>query len=141
MFIPYSVDVPFDRKPVMNWLICALVVLAFFAEIATVHHGITADEGLQQTIGRFVLNGWRITGLLGHMWLHKGIIHLMGNLLFLWLFGNAVCSKIGNVLYAPVYIGLGLITAFSHLLFSGGRAIGASGAINGIVGMYLVFFP
>jgi len=141
MFIPYSVDVPFDRKPVMNWLICALVLLAFFAEIATVSHGVSAEENSQQTIGRFVLNGWRITGLFGYMWLHKGIIHLIGNLIFLWLFGNAVCSKIGNVLYAPVYIGLGLIAAFSHLLFIGGPAIGASGAINGIVGMYLVFFP
>ena len=145
MFIPYSVDVPFDRKPVMNWLICALVLLAFCAQIANVvsqtDHGVTTGEGSQQTIGRFVLNGWRITGLFGYMWLHGGILHLVGNLLFLRLFGNAVCSKIGNIRYAPVYIGLGLIAAFSHLLFSGGRAIGASGAINGIVGMYLVFFP
>jgi hypothetical protein len=75
------------------------------------------------------------------MWLHAGLLHLLGNLLFLWLFGNAVCSKIGNVFYLPVYIALGLIAAASHLIFNGGAAIGASGAINGIVGMYLVFFP
>ena len=145
MFIPYSVDVPFDRRPVMNWLICAVVLLAFFAQISAVFgqidHGATGEEAVQKAIGRFVLNGWRITGLLGYMWLHGGILHLIGNLIFLWLFGNAVCSKIGNGLYVPVYIGLGLVAAFSHLLFSGGRAIGASGAINGIVGMYLVFFP
>jgi len=61
-------------------------------------------------------------------------------MLFLWLFGNAVCAKIGNISYLPVYVGLGLAAAISHLALTGGRMIGASGAINGIVGMYLVFF-
>lgn len=99
------------------------------------------EQTANDKIGRFVLNGWKITGLFGHMWLHGGIIHLVGNLIFLWLFGNAVCSKIGNLAYLPVYVGLGLIAAVSHLIFVGGPMIGASGAINGIVGMYLVFFP
>ncbi|MBN2020070.1 MAG: rhomboid family intramembrane serine protease [Sedimentisphaerales bacterium] len=89
----------------------------------------------------FVLHGWSIKGLFGHAWLHGGIIHLLGNLLFLWIFGNAVCAKIGNVLFLPVYVLLGLIAGVAHLVFTGGDAIGASGAINGIVGMFLVFFP
>ncbi len=89
----------------------------------------------------FILNGFSIKGLFGHLWLHGGILHIAGNMLFLWIFGNAVCSKIGNISYLPVYLGLGLISGISHLLFTGGAAIGASGAINGIVGMYLVFFP
>lgn len=145
MFIPYSVDVPFDRRPVMNWLICGLVLLAFFFQVKTAlnqtDHPFIIQNGPQQTISRFVLDGWGVTGLFGHMWIHGGIFHLLGNLIFLWLFGNAVCSKIGNILYAPVYIGLGLVAGISHLLFSGGSVAGASGAINGIVGMYLVFFP
>ena len=82
-----------------------------------------------------------MTGLFGHMWLHGGPLHLSGNLLFLWVFGNAVCAKIGNAIYLPVYIGLGLMAAVTHLIFVGKSMIGASGAINGIVGMYLVFFP
>lgn len=89
----------------------------------------------------FILRGWKIKGLLGHIWLHGGILHLVGNMLFLWIFGNAVCAKIGNFRYLPVYLGLGLVAATAHLIFAGGNAIGASGAINGIVGMYLVFFP
>jgi membrane associated rhomboid family serine protease len=96
---------------------------------------------LEKTMYRFALKGWEITGLLGHMWLHADIFHLLGNLLFLWLFGNAVCSKLGNIAYLPLYIGLGLAAGVSHLLFTGGVAVGASGAINGLVGMYLVFFP
>jgi membrane associated rhomboid family serine protease len=89
----------------------------------------------------FILNGWKIRGLFGYMWLHGGILHLLGNMLFLWIFGNAVCAKIGNFRYLPIYLGLGLISGITQLVFGGGRAIGASGVINGIVGMYLVFFP
>lgn len=89
----------------------------------------------------FVLKGWGIKDLLGHMWLHGGIIHLVGNMLFLWIFGNSVCSKIGDYFYLPIYLIIGMIAGMTHLLFGGGYALGASGAINGIVGMYLVFFP
>lgn len=89
----------------------------------------------------FVFDGSSIEGLLGHIWLHGGFIHLLGNLLFLWVFGNAVCAKIGNLRYLSLYFGFGLIAAMAHLLFMGGPMIGASGAIMGVVGMYLVFFP
>jgi membrane associated rhomboid family serine protease len=89
----------------------------------------------------FILNGWGIKGLFGYIWLHSGYPHLLGNMLFLWIFGNAVCAKIGNFRYLPIYLGLGVIAAIAHIIFTGGNAIGASGAINGIVGMYLMFFP
>jgi len=145
MFIPYSVDVPFNHRPVINWLITVALVLIFVAQILAVFgqldHGLSPQDAVRNTIERFVLKGWGLTGLFGHMWRHAGILHLIGNLIFLWLFGNAVCSKIGNLLYLPVYVGLGLIAGISHLTFSSGSVVGASGAINGIVGMYLVFFP
>jgi membrane associated rhomboid family serine protease len=89
----------------------------------------------------YILDGLTLKGLFGHMWLHGGIIHLLGNMLFLWIFGNAICAKIGNLCYIPVYIGMGLIAGISHLVFVGGSMLGASGAINGIVGMFLVLFP
>jgi membrane associated rhomboid family serine protease len=94
-----------------------------------------------EKIRPFILNGWGIKGLFGHIWLHGGYLHLLGNMLFLWIFGNAVCAKIGNFCYLPIYLGLGVIAGITHLVFTGGNAIGASGAINGVVGMYLVFFP
>lgn len=145
MFTPYRVDVPFDRRPVMNWLIVVAVVAAFGLQIAAIlqqldQPGAEPEEAMG-AVERFVLDDWSFTGLFGYMWLHGGPFHLIGNLIFLWLFGNAVCSKIGNLLYLPVYVGLGLVAGMSHLIFTGGSVIGASGAINGIVGMYLVFFP
>jgi membrane associated rhomboid family serine protease len=90
---------------------------------------------------QYLLKGWSIKGLFGHMWLHGGTLHIVGNLIFLWLFGNAVCSKIGNLFYLPIYVILGMVAAISHLLFFDIPILGASGAINGVVGMYLVFFP
>jgi membrane associated rhomboid family serine protease len=99
---------------------------------------------LQEAFGwmsEFVLRGFSLKGLFGHMWLHAGLLHLAGNLLFLWIFGNAVCAKVGNRIYFPLYIVFGLIAGISHLLFTGGAVVGASGAINGVVGMFLVFFP
>ena len=136
MVIPYRVDVPFNHRPVMNWLLVTSVIFVFFVQLSAI-----ADPVASKKIYSFVLDGWGIRGLFGHMWLHAGLLHLIGNLIFLWIFGNAVCSKLGNVLYLPVYVGLGLIAAMSHQILVGGSAIGASGAINGIVGMYLVFFP
>lgn len=149
MFIPYQVDVPFNHRPVVNWLVVAAVVLVFALQlIEFAEHGgsdMTAGqyaEYLEKATSRqFVLNGFGIKGLFGHMWLHGGLFHLIGNLIFLWLFGNAVCSKIGNLYYLPAYILCGLTAAVTHLILFDVPMLGASGAINGMVGMYLVFFP
>jgi len=145
-FFPYRVDVPFKHRPVMNWLIVATVILVFSCQVVERVKYSTLPEGTaryaENSISfQYSLNGWGIKGLLGSIWLHKGILHIAGNLLYLWLFGNAVCSKLGNLRYLPVYVGLGVAAGISHLLFSGGRAVGASGAISGLIGMYLVFFP
>lgn len=131
MFLPLAIDVPLDRRPVMNWLLIASVAVAFILQK-------TAPD--TEAVEGYVLNGFGLRGLFGHMWLHGDIFHIAGNLWFLFVFGNAVCAKVGNLKFVPLYLFFGLTSAFSHLIFSGGSAIGASGAINGIVGMYLVFY-
>ena len=146
IFFPYRVDVPFNYRPVVNWIVVALVVLIFFVQITEINNAVKSQESAEEFMvnsitTQYMLKGLSIKGLIGYMWLHGGILHFLGNMLFLWLFGNAVCSKIGNLLYLPVYVYLGIMAAFAHLLFSDQPAIGASGAINGLVGMYLVFFP
>jgi membrane associated rhomboid family serine protease len=95
-------------------------------------------------MARFALNGWGI-GLFTYIWLHggvlKGTVRLIGNLIFLWPFGNAVCAKLGNKLYLLVYLGFGLLAGVIHLILSSEAAIGACGVISGIVGIYIVLFP
>jgi membrane associated rhomboid family serine protease len=130
----------------MNWILVALVIFIFSIQLVEINqvrnHQMSLVEYKENSItAQYLLDGWSIKGLFGYMWLHGGLWHLIGNLIFLWLFGNAVCSKIGNLYYLPVYIFLGLVAGISHLLFSDVPILGASGAINGIVGMYLVFFP
>ena len=131
MLIPYKVDVYSSRIPFVNYLVMVAMVAAFALQMTCPH------EQLQ----RFVLDDWSVAGLLGHMWLHTGYSHIIGNLIFLWVFGNAVCAKVGNLLYLPVYIATGLIAAIVHLLFDDRMAVGASGAIFGIIGTYFVLYP
>ncbi|MBW8038821.1 MAG: rhomboid family intramembrane serine protease [Planctomycetes bacterium] len=106
-----------------------------------VKHTMLQQYFVWEKVRPFILDRFQLKGLFGHIWLHGGIIHLLGNLLFLWIFGNAVCAKIGNVAYLPIYIVLGVLAGIAHLVFQGGAVLGASGAIMGIVGIYLVFFP
>jgi membrane associated rhomboid family serine protease len=130
----------------MNWAVIALCV-AFFALELHVFVNYATEADIKEGVGPvnwmqpYALQGWGIRGMLGHMWLHGGYLHILGNMYFLWIFGNAVCAKVGNVLYLPIYILTGLAAAISHVSYQGGAAIGASGAINGIVGMFLILFP
>lgn len=135
MLIPIGVDVPFDRRPFLNWLVVFATVVFFGLQVAFVF------QDQPEVMDEFLLNGFDLSGFFGHMWIHAGPMHLIGNMLFLWIFGNAVCSKIGNLMYLPVYIMLGLVAAVTFNMFSDMPMLGASGAVNGIVGMYLIFFP
>lgn len=152
LILPWKVDVPFERDPFTNWLLIVSVVAVFMLEMvwAMDHRYIVTDidpENKQvqydpTPFDPFVLSGFsNIRGLFGHLWLHAHFLHIFGNMLFLWIFGNAVCQKVGNGLYLPLYLLAGLAAAAAHMLLSDEKAIGASGAINGVVGMYLVFYP
>jgi membrane associated rhomboid family serine protease len=169
MFIPYEVDAPFDRQPVANWLVLGGIILVFILQLATsekpkkaiekpIEEVIVAPtveeeaaakqadkrQAVTGPLARFVLNGWGI-GLFTYIWLHggvaRGVVRVIGNVIFLWPFGNAICSKIGNKLYLLVYLGFGLLAGVIHLILAERVAIGASGVISGIVGMYIVLFP
>jgi membrane associated rhomboid family serine protease len=130
-----------DRWPVTNWLLVAVTIGVFALELAFARAEGTFSVNID-AIGPFLCSGWgNPMGWFTSIFLHAGFMHIIGNMLFLWIFGNAVCSKVGNVLYLPLYIALGLAADFTHMFFDPTPALGASGAINGIVGMYLVFFP
>jgi membrane associated rhomboid family serine protease len=123
------------RVPVMNWLIIIGTVIAFLLQP-------TGDKEFKEFIktSPYVLRDWTLEGLFGHIWLHAGWLHLIGNMFFLWVFGGAICSKVGNGAYPLVYISLGLLSGAAHLAMDGRPAVGASGAVNGIVGMFLIFY-
>jgi membrane associated rhomboid family serine protease len=78
------------------------------------------------------------------MFLHGSILHLGGNMLFLWIFGNNIEDRIGRVRYLLFYLAGGLVAAAAHILLNANSTIpvvGASGAIAAVMGAYLVWFP
>jgi len=80
--------------------------------------------------------------LVGHMFGHAGLEHLIGNMLFLFCFGNAVNAKLGHFKFVLAYLLLGIIAGLAWLALGDGRgALGASGAIMGVIGMYFVLYP
>jgi len=82
--------------------------------------------------------------LLTSTFMHGGIIHLGGNLLFLWIFGDNIEQKFGKIKYLGIYLAWGVAAGLIHIFGDTGSAVpavGASGAISGILGAYLVIFP
>jgi rhomboid family protein len=82
--------------------------------------------------------------LLTSMFLHSGIAHILGNMLFLWIFGDNVEDFYGHVPYLFFYLTCGIASGIAHVLFnlhSTLPAVGASGAISGVMGAYLLLYP
>ena len=133
LLFPYRLSITSTKLPWVNWVIIALTVVVFGFQMF--------DWDAAMFLKEFVLRDWDIGEMIGSMFLHGGFLHIIGNMIFLWVFGNAVCASVGNAAYPALYLLLGMCASAMHLAFSAQPAIGASGAINGVMGMSLVLFP
>ncbi len=82
--------------------------------------------------------------LFSSLFLHAGFLHLFGNMLFLWIYGDNVEHRLGSLAYLPVYLATGVAATLFYSLFqlnSPMPMIGASGAISGVLGLYFLWFP
>jgi len=83
--------------------------------------------------------------LITSMFMHGGWAHLLGNMLFLWVFGDNIENRIGHMRYLIFYLVCGIIASLCHVFISGSDSsipsLGASGAISGVLGGYLLLFP
>lgn len=87
---------------------------------------------------------FQVADLVTHMFLHSGWMHLIGNMWFLWVFGDNVEDVLGHWKFLAFYLGCGLAAAAAQAAFTPATAIpmvGASGAIAGVMGAYLIKFP
>lgn len=132
MILPYQVDVPMARWPISNFVL--------IAAISAVSIAIWAGAIPKGLVMAMVLDGWSPVGMIGSNFVHGDHWHLVGNMVFLWVFGNAICAKVGNLAYPALFFAFGLAGSTAHNLFDGGTAIGASAAINGVVGMFLFWY-
>ena len=139
--------------PVVTILLIVANVLVFCYQLSLSH---AANDALIRTFGlvplrmKLALSGSHYTlveaflPLITCMFLHGGFLHILGNMWFLWIFGGAVEERLGSVSYLLFYFICGIGSGLSQALFSWGSSlpsIGASGAISGVLGAYVVFFP
>jgi len=100
-----------------------------------------------ESISRFQIDS--ITPIFSSMFMHGGIMHILGNMLFLWIFGDNIEDRFGHTKYLMSYLFWGFAASMTHaawaLAVGGGQlmvpAVGASGAISGVLGTYLLLFP
>jgi rhomboid family protein len=128
--------------PLVTYALMALNVLFFFVELS----GGNAFIGNWAFVPRrFLANpsGDSLT-LFTSMFMHAGWVHLGGNMLYLWIFGDNVEDRFGHINFTIFYVLCGLAATFAQLAFSVGSNVpnlGASGAIAGVLGAYILLFP
>jgi membrane associated rhomboid family serine protease len=128
--------------PLVTYALIALNVLFFFVELSG------GDAFIMQWAfvpSRFLANpaGDFLT-LFTSMFMHAGWLHLGGNMLYLWIFGDNVEDRFGHIQFAIFYLLCGLAATAAQLAFSIGSNVpnlGASGAIAGVLGAYILMFP
>jgi membrane associated rhomboid family serine protease len=128
--------------PLVTYALIALNVLFFFVELS----GGDAFIGKWAFVpSRFLANpGADFLTIFTSMFMHAGWVHLGGNMLYLWIFGDNVEDRFGPVKFLVFYLLCGIAATFAQLVFSMGSNVpnlGASGAIAGVLGSYILMFP
>lgn len=147
--IPFKDDNPTSLFPVVTIGIIVLNVMVYLWQVISpvgeqqiaffygaIPHNILTFES-SQPIGP-------VATVFSSMFLHGGLFHLGGNMLYLWIFGNNIEDKLGHFRFLVFYLLAGVIAAYSHAISEPNSLIpmiGASGAVSGILGAYLLLFP
>jgi membrane associated rhomboid family serine protease len=134
LLIPLRTDSPLRFTPYMNWVLIVLNVLAF---AATQIQPVWGDT--------FALHPHapKLYEFFSYQFVHAGIMHIAGNMLFLFIFGNNVNDKMGHVGYLAFYLAGGIVAGIFYMMTeqAGNPIVGASGAIAAVTGAYLILFP
>jgi len=140
--------------PVVTIALIALNVLAFFLELSQPSAGalqsfiqswgvVPREYSVGRDLAPYIpLPFW--STLITTMFLHGGWMHLGGNMLYLWIFGDNIERMVGHARYLFFYLACGIAASVAHIMFNANSsmpAVGASGAISGILGGYLLLFP
>lgn len=153
--IPLSDDPgPRRRLPVVNYALIAANILVFIAEqkygacfqaaYSTVPYAITHGQAQAIAGCSYGEPSPVYLTLLTSMFLHANVLHIAGNMLFLWIFGDNVEDRLGHIGYLVFYLFCGLVASAAQIAVAPNSTLlnlGASGAIAGVLGAYLVFFP
>ena len=137
---------PSGRTPYVVYALIAINVAVFLLQLPYSGN----DRALAGFWGNFALYPAAVTqdgdytGILTSMFLHAGWMHIGGNMLFLWIFGDNLEDQMGHVGLLIFYLACGILAALAHIYSAPGSTVptvGASGAIAGVMGGYLLLFP
>jgi membrane associated rhomboid family serine protease len=154
MFFPFRDDNPHTTTPYVNYSVIAACVIVYLwqfslgpqgGQVAVYVFGFTPGMlfGDAQLDPRLPQVSQTLT-IFSSMFMHGGFMHLGGNMLYLWIFGDNIEASLGHVRYLAFYLVCGVIAALSHGLaapLTDIPMVGASGAVSGILGAYLVLHP
>ena len=143
MFFPYKDDNPRILVPYVTYGLIGLNLFIFLFQFSMGMKDPESEAIFIYTFG-LIPAQFSIITIFTSMFLHGGISHIIGNMWFLWLFGDNVESVLGHVKYAIFYMLCGIIAAVTQILVDPSSEIpmvGASGAIAGILGLYMMRFP
>ncbi len=150
--IPLRDTIPSRSIPLVNGALIAACVAVFLVQLLSGNGG----EALAKAFGFVPARLFHAaelgpgslalgaTGLFSSMFLHGGVLHLAGNMLFLWIFGDNVEDALGHGRYLLFYLGSGVLAALLQGVFAPSSLVplvGASGAIAGVLGAYFVLYP
>jgi membrane associated rhomboid family serine protease len=150
--IPIKDDNPTRTFPLINCTLIAINIAVFFYQVTLPPHAAKAFLLANATVpmhvpaalsGHFGLK-MAFYPMFTSMFLHGGLLHLLGNMLFLYVFGDNIEDAFGHTGYLIFYLFCGIGSSMIHVLFnlhSSVPAIGASGAISGVMGAYAVLYP
>lgn len=144
--IPIRDEIPTRRVPIVNYLLIAANVLVFILMwlVGSAQESVVYQFAMIPANYQDGVDLGDVADLFISMFMHAGLAHIGGNMLYLWIFGDNVEDQLGSGRYLIFYLVGGLIASFTHLLTNPGSQIptvGASGAIASVLGAYLVLFP
>lgn len=138
--LPLELCNPVRRKPVVTHALIVLCCMAFAWQVST--------EDIESSTRTFALvpelmEGKQLWGAITYIFMHGGLLHLVGNMLMLYVFGDNIEDIFGRIRYLLFFLICGVSGAFLQVFMQSGSlmVVGASGAIAGVLGAYLVLFP
>ncbi|MCH8267364.1 MAG: rhomboid family intramembrane serine protease [Acidobacteria bacterium] len=153
MFFPLRDNNPRNTVPVVTIALIVINCLVFFRRLT---FGVDDSSLMIETFalipartvaffaGEQVTVSQALLPFITSMFLHGGWMHLIGNMWFLWIFGDNIEDRVGHIRYVLLYLGCGLAGSLAHLVSDSASTVptvGASGAIAGVLGAYLITYP
>lgn len=144
--IPLKDENPTKTIPFVTITIILINILVFIYEL-------TQGAQLQDKILKFAVIPYNLTHthnpkifltLITSLFFHAGFAHIFGNMLYLWVFGNNIEDRLGHIKFIFFYIICGVVATFGHIITAWNSklpVLGASGAISGVLGAYMVLYP